>query len=336
MSEHGVSHEVPDISQSRAPPPPSPVHVITHDASPIPAAAPGQPLPPSSLTPKWERPRLGGRGPGSRRAAAAERGSLLHSASGCAPRSSTALLVLRDSRPQPGLGSDGIQKLSRFPPAAQLQAATARPRENWSSFPEDDSSITDSESEPDYRWTQTQREATREGDWELAQKIATFPVVLTKGRRGTPTIKRIREPIPYREIKELCKVAKEYGQESPYFKNLLQVTLSTFTLVPRDIKNIMSCLLSPMEHMLWEWIWIWKTRQLLQTYQRDRTRAHLTAEHLSGERDFERPQDQAQIIPEAVLGDIKRAAEAALLQVADDATPTLNFSDIGQGTEESY
>ncbi|XP_039405103.1 uncharacterized protein LOC120409697 [Corvus cornix cornix] len=223
------------------------------------------PLPPlASPSPPAPSPQSGS-GPGSVGEALAPAGPQRQSGAaccilhrGCAPRSSTALLVLRDSRPQPGLGSDGIQKLSRFPPAAQLQAATARPRENWSSFPEDDSSITDSESEPDYRWTQTQREATREGDWELAQKISTFPVVLTKGRRGTPTIKRIREPIPYREIKELCKVAKEYGQESPYFKNLLQVTLSTFTLVPRDIKNIMSCLLSPMEHMLWEWIWIWK------------------------------------------------------------------------------
>lgn len=87
--------------------------------------------------------------------------------------------------------------------------------------------------------------------------------------------------------------------------------------------------------MLWERTWKKHLRGLLQTYRGDGTRAHLTSEQLSGEGDFERPQDQAQDLPEAVLKDIKRAAETALLQTPDDTTPTLNFANIRQGIEES-
>lgn len=94
------------------------------------------------------------------------------------------------------------------------------------------------------RWAAVKRWATKDGSWELADKIApyTAPVIYKRGGRN-PCWK----PISYTQLKELCKAAKDYGLGLPYFKNLLQVTLSTLTLVLHDIKNIISCLLSPAE-----------------------------------------------------------------------------------------
>lgn len=69
----------------------------------------------------------------------------------------------------------------------------------------------------------------------------------------------------YQQLKELCKARKDYGRGLPYFKNLFQVTFSTHTPVPHDIKNVMSCLLSPAEYMLWERTWKKHLRGLLQT-----------------------------------------------------------------------
>lgn len=69
-------------------------------------------------------------------------------------------------------------------------------------------------------------------------------------------------------------------------------------------------------------------------------KTHLTIEHLCREGNLEWPQDQAQDIPEAVLRNIKKAVQEALLQTLlqtpDDATHTLNFSDVRQGIEESF
>lgn len=93
-------------------------------------------------------------------------------------------------------------------------------------------------------WAAVKRWATKDGSWELADKIApyTAPVIYKRGGRNS-----CWKPISYVQLKELCKAAKDYGLGLPYFKNLLQVTLSTLTLVLHDIKNIISCLLSPAE-----------------------------------------------------------------------------------------
>lgn len=43
---------------------------------------------------------------------------------------------------------------------------------------------------------------------------------------------------------------KDFGTGSPYFNNILSATLTAHVLVPRDLKHMMSVLLSPIEYIL--------------------------------------------------------------------------------------
>lgn len=127
--------------------------------------------------------------------------------------------------------------------ASHNLAAQVRPKgspHNIKSPPSssEDESSESSDSEVGDRWAKIQREATREGDWELADKITAFPVIQKNGRRTTPYA--LWEPLPYGELKDLCKTAKEHGRSSYYFKNLLEATFSAHALVPHDIKNIVT------------------------------------------------------------------------------------------------
>lgn len=51
------------------------------------------------------------------------------------------------------------------------------------------------------------------------------------------------EPFPISHLKDLGKVAKEFGRDSPRFQTVLSATLSSTILVPGDLKTIMK---SPM------------------------------------------------------------------------------------------
>lgn len=201
-----------------------------------------------------------------------------------------------------------------------------------SSLEEEGSDSQDSSPESEDSWVEARGRATEGGSWELTDIITSYaaPVIYKRGRSPG------WELVPYAQLKELCKAGKDYGRGSPYFKNLLQVTFSAHTLVPRDIKNIMSCLLSPAEYMLWERTWKKQVKGLIQSYMGDGARVCLTIEHLSREDNVECSQDQAQGLPEAVLRNIRKAPKTALLLTPDDATPTLNFADIRQGSEESF
>ncbi|RMC00724.1 hypothetical protein DUI87_22751 [Hirundo rustica rustica] len=61
-------------------------------------------------------------------------------------------------------------------------------------------------------------------------------------------------------IRDLCKVHKDYGQESPYFRSLLCTNLSAAAVIPSDLKQLFSCLMNSMEFKLWEAAW----KQLLR------------------------------------------------------------------------
>lgn len=89
------------------------------------------------------------------------------------------------------------------------------------SFPSEDESSdsSDANSKSEDRWTKTQREATREGDWELTNKISSFSIVYKQGRRTTTSASW--ELIPYKKLKELCKVSKEHGRRCHLFKHYL-------------------------------------------------------------------------------------------------------------------
>lgn len=163
----------------------------------------------------------------------------------------------------------------------------------------------------------------------MAQKISAFPVIIGRGRRGGPTTKTW-EPIPYKEIKELCKAAKEHGRGSHFFRNLLEATFSAYTLVPHDIKNIINCILSPAEYMLWERHWKRHLKTLSDTYAKDANQTDWTIEQLAGEGDLQKPSDQATTLPEVALQDIAIAAKTSLFLTPDDSVPTQYFSNIKQ------
>lgn len=94
-------------------------------------------------------------------------------------------------------------------------------------------------------------------------------------------------------------------------------------LVPHDIQHVMS-LLSPTELLLWE-SGKKSLKALLNNYKSEDRRAHFTVEHLSGEGQLEKPQEQAQHLHKAILEDIKNTAESALFQTPDGTTPQQNF-----------
>ncbi|XP_014114834.1 PREDICTED: endogenous retrovirus group K member 18 Pol protein-like [Pseudopodoces humilis] len=107
-------------------------------------------------------------------------------------------------------------------------------------------------------------------------------------------------------------------------------------MVLHDIKNIMNCLLSPAEYMLWERQWKKHLKQLSDVYARDANRPNFTLEQLAGEGDFQKPRDQARDLPEAALQDIANAAKISLFTTPDDKVPTHCFTNIKQGATESF
>lgn len=55
------------------------------------------------------------------------------------------------------------------------------------------------------------------------------------------------EPFPYNHLRELCKVAKEFGRESSYFKSVLHATVATNVMVPVGIRMVMTSLLDELQ-----------------------------------------------------------------------------------------
>lgn len=88
-------------------------------------------------------------------------------------------------------------------------------------------------------WWKTKEQAMREQSWDLANKITAFPIMIKKRGNGQ---KVIWNPMPFPELKELHKVAKEHGKGSHYFRQLLEATFAAHTLLPHDIRNIIGCL----------------------------------------------------------------------------------------------
>lgn len=115
----------------------------------------------------------------------------------------------------------------------------------------------------------------------MADKITAFPVRFKRRRRtGTRATWAL---VSYGQLKELCKATKEHERGSHFFENLLEATFSVHTLIPHDIKNIISCLLSPVEYMLWERQWKKHLTTLLTTYANDPNRQHSTLEQIARE-----------------------------------------------------
>lgn len=134
------------------------------------------------------------------------------------------------------------------------------------------------------------------------------------------------QPFKYQNIKELCRDQEEFGRESHYFKGLLKAALSSYVLVPNDLKELFSCLLSPAEYLLWEVTWKGLLEDLLPGLIKDPDCAFdtqggsITLDHLCGEGAWAQAGKQAGLIPQSVLERIKGAAEKAFRTMAPQPT----------------
>lgn len=71
-------------------------------------------------------------------------------------------------------------------------------------------------------------------------------------------------------------------------------------------------------------------KRLLDTYRTDANLAFLTLEHLTGEGDWSKGQDQATLIPSKVLKEISEAARNAFYKVPTPGISALRFATIKQ------
>ena len=160
------------------------------------------------------------------------------------------------------------------------------------------------------------------------------------------TYKKIRNPGAQQEaewhnfnpeyINDLSKLASEHGRSSQIFKNSLDATFSGHTLIPHDLKNLSRCLLTSAEFMLWERHWKKHLLLLADKYDKIPNGTKYTIQQLAGEGEFERPSKQIDTLPEEVLQEIANAAKTSFLLTPDDSKPTLHFSTIKQGVDESF
>lgn len=141
--------------------------------------------------------------------------------------------------------------------------------------------------------------------------------------------------MPFPKLKELHKAAKEHGRGSHYFRHLLEATSAVHTLLPHNIRNIISCLLTPAEYMLWERNWKRQLATLVTTLYNDADKPNLVLEQIAGEGNYIKPVDQFDI-PDSALREIASLAKVALLLVQDEVVPEQSFMTIKQGVEESF
>lgn len=144
------------------------------------------------------------------------------------------------------------------------------------------------------------------------------------------------EPFSIATLKDLGKAAKEFGQNSSYFKSVLNATLDGTTLVPADLKSIFSNLLDEPEFLVWERMWKKMIKGLLDIYLRDQRKAFLTMDHLCGEGDFKKGQDQEDTIPAEVLDDLKGAARSAFFGMPIPDVPSKKYASIVQEPGENF
>lgn len=143
-------------------------------------------------------------------------------------------------------------------------------------------------------------------------------------------------PFSHNDLKEVTKVFKEYGKDSQYFKNIFSATCTAQPLVPHDIKHVISCLLSSTQFKLWLGLWKEQLTEHLPIITRDPNHANLTLDHLCGEGQWSKPQDQANQIPRAVLEIIWGVAEKVFFTMPSKTTTKISYTDIKQGPTEDF
>ncbi|XP_050842332.1 uncharacterized protein LOC127060969 [Serinus canaria] len=211
---------------------------------------------------------------------------------------------------------------------------SARPN----SLLENNSSSTDSETDSLQidPWALIKIEATKAGNWQMAEKTNTFPVEYRQGRNGGESANKTWRPNSNKELVQLRNIAKEHGRGSHIFRNFLEAMFSAHVLLPHDIKNISHCLLSPAEYMLWERHWKKQLKTLLDSYSADADKTNFTVEQLAEEGELKKPADQLETLNKDALQDVGLAAKTSLLFINDESMPSSRFSTIKQGADESF
>lgn len=141
--------------------------------------------------------------------------------------------------------------------------------------------------------------------------------------------------MPFTVLKELHKAGKEDGRGSHYFWQLLEATFAAHTLLRHNIRNIVGCLLTPADYLLWERYWKKQLIALATVSQNDLLKPNLIFEQIAGEGNYLRPTKQFDI-PAATLREIASTVKASLLLVQDETVPVQSFTNIKQGVEESF
>lgn len=111
---------------------------------------------------------------------------------------------------------------------------------------------------------------------------------------------------------------------------VLETILDENILVPNDTKKTFGGLLTAPRFLVWEKLWQNKLRMLLESYKQDPGRAFLTTEHLTGEGDWEKSQDQGAVIPSPVLREIKEVGRVAFFSVPVPGMPAQRFATMTQ------
>lgn len=149
------------------------------------------------------------------------------------------------------------------------------------------------------------------------------------------------EPLSYQNIKELCRVQREFGCKSEFFRSLLTAMFISNMLVRADLKRLFTCLLPPSEYKLWKRIW--KSLfgdllpQLLQVPEcpTDGDEDEITLDHLIGEGNWEQVRKKAGGIPKTVLDQIKEITEKAF-QIMPSKEPIQPYISLKQSFAESF
>ncbi|XP_023801156.1 uncharacterized protein LOC111942207 [Cyanistes caeruleus] len=86
-------------------------------------------------------------------------------------------------------------------------------------------------------------------------------------------------------------------------------------MVPHDLKELFACLLSPADYRLWKQRWKKSLETILPELLRSEESAvdadenPLSIDHLCGEGNWGKPEEQARVLPQPVLAKITEAAE---------------------------
>lgn len=94
-------------------------------------------------------------------------------------------------------------------------------------------------------------------------------------------------------------------------------------------------ILSNSQYILWDLEWQKLLNRLIENYTGSPS-SQFTIVQLAGNSPFDKSEDQAATLPQAVLGDIKNAARKALLTVEPARSHGNAYSTITQGETESY